>query len=214
MYISSGSFSALCSSSSRNWVIEAGFALLNVWLVILQSQKFLCLLTLQQHSWRYIAQVGTSQRKEQRVPSSGLNCQFSHLDCFQVFLEILCLSGAYWNSSSFFVRPEKAWALCCLCKSFVVKSILFLAWGTLHVSVFLMWVHSFGKVLEPQWLKAAFPSWLLGGKQTALLGVRTSWFFSKLRMPQSSTSPREGALLLYPLLTGSGSDPGLDFLSC
>lgn len=91
MYISSGSFSALCSSSSRNWVIEAGFALLNVWLVILQSQKFLCLLTLQQHSWRYIAQVGTSQRKEQRVPSSGLNCQFSHLDCFQVFLEILCL---------------------------------------------------------------------------------------------------------------------------
>lgn len=33
-------------------------------------------------------------------------------------------------------------------------------------------------------------------------------------MPQSSTSPREGALFLYPLLTGSGSDTGLDLLSC
>lgn len=33
-------------------------------------------------------------------------------------------------------------------------------------------------------------------------------------MPQSSTSPREGALLLYPLLTDSESDTGLDCLSC
>lgn len=82
------------------------------------------------------------------------------------------------------------------------------------MSVSLLWVGSFGKVLEPQWLKAVYLPWLLGEKQTALLGVRTLWFFSKLRMPQSSTSPREGALFLYLLLTGSGSDTGLEFLSC
>lgn len=82
------------------------------------------------------------------------------------------------------------------------------------MSVTLLWVGSFGKVLEPQWLKAVSFPWLLGEKQTALFGVRTLGFFSKLRMPQSSTSPREGALFLYPLLTGSGSDTGLGFLSC
>lgn len=71
-----------------------------------------------------------------------------------------------------------------------------------------------GQVLEPQWLRAVSPSWLLGEKQRAL-GVRTFWVFSKLRMPQSNTRLREGCLVTVPLLSsGNVCYTGLDFLSC